>query len=70
MVRTIWLNAHYIYEANTRSNSIEVSQIHQTLLNFDLVENVAAAQSCSSGPSGGAVAKAVGLFKAFNTLLR
>lgn len=59
-----------LYKANTRSNSIEVSRIHQTLLNFDLVENVAAAQSRSSGPFRGAVPKAVGLFKAFNILLR
>lgn len=55
-----------LYEANTRSDSIEASRMHQTTLNFDLAENVAAAQSRATGPSGGAAAKAVGFFKAFN----
>lgn len=40
--------------------------MHQTTLNFDLAENAADAQSRSSDPSGGAAAKSVGLFKAFN----
>lgn len=53
-----------LYKANTLSNSIEASQMHSSLINFDLVENVAAAQSRLSGPLGEAVAKAVGLFKA------
>lgn len=55
-----------LYKAKTYSDSPEKSQMLQTLLNFDLPENVAGAQIRSSGPSGGAAAKDVGLFKAFN----
>lgn len=40
------------YTSQPRSNSIEVSRMHQTTLNFDLAENVAAAQSWSSVPLG------------------
>lgn len=40
------------YTSQPCSNSIEVSRMHQTTLNFGLAENVAAAQSWSSVPLG------------------